>query len=526
MDYPTNPVQYGQTSADVRKLQLFLIAQGIPIAAGATGYFGDQTKNALTQWQQKVGITGAGVGTNWGPKSIAAAGSLTNNNSSSGNDATPAPTPTPISPVTPNTPPAPPVNPLDPSVTDLSFFHMSPETYQTNYPNIDPNSPAYQDMLNQISTAFYDNLIAQVTADSEQAKAVADSNWKRFKDEAQQALGISLSGDALQAWNQIEQLRNQGTGQGLGGNQDQIESTLRSARLQDKSSRLNTASKDTTERQKYLRTFASPEQINALKQENPQLAKEWGLTPSDEMMLALSPETMRKKNPNLTDDQIKKYRDEILDENGNYRSTLWQTKLYGAKRGIDLGAQDTANRSVGTVNGVDMVTGMPVLPGDTGIKDIEQASSQFKDVNAMIRATMEWWKKNQANTPSTPGTQFTSVPTANPANSGQVTPIVTPSNPTPTPPTTLTNPVTVPQNLTSGGFTNSPVNPANPGWMTSAEISGGPAGLAAYQERMRNRNTSTTPTAVPPQLNAPSQPTPWAFMTQDQKKAASSLSRL
>lgn len=73
--YPTTPVQYGQNSNDVKLLQQFLISQGYPISAGATGYFGDQTKTALAQWQQANGITPntPGFGTNWGPISVSAA---------------------------------------------------------------------------------------------------------------------------------------------------------------------------------------------------------------------------------------------------------------------------------------------------------------------------------------------------------------------------------------------------------------------------------------------------------------------
>lgn len=83
-NYPTNSVSFGQTSEDVKTLQNFLISQGMPIAAGATGYFGDQTKAALSQWQASQGITGSGVGTNWGPQSIAKA-------SGSPSQSTPAP---------------------------------------------------------------------------------------------------------------------------------------------------------------------------------------------------------------------------------------------------------------------------------------------------------------------------------------------------------------------------------------------------------------------------------------------------
>jgi len=52
----------GQTSAQVKQLQQALIAAGYNIPAGATGYYGPQTKAALEQWKSKLsgggGITG------------------------------------------------------------------------------------------------------------------------------------------------------------------------------------------------------------------------------------------------------------------------------------------------------------------------------------------------------------------------------------------------------------------------------------------------------------------------------------
>lgn len=74
--YPNTNLQKGMSGAEVTKLQKFLISQGFSIPAGATGFFGDQTVQALTQWQQKTGVqAGADFGF-WGPKSIEVAGNL------------------------------------------------------------------------------------------------------------------------------------------------------------------------------------------------------------------------------------------------------------------------------------------------------------------------------------------------------------------------------------------------------------------------------------------------------------------
>jgi hypothetical protein len=52
-------LQYGDKNSDVREVQQALIKKGYKIPAGATGYYGDQTKAAYRKWQQKLGYTGS-----------------------------------------------------------------------------------------------------------------------------------------------------------------------------------------------------------------------------------------------------------------------------------------------------------------------------------------------------------------------------------------------------------------------------------------------------------------------------------
>jgi peptidoglycan hydrolase-like protein with peptidoglycan-binding domain len=55
----TRALTLGSTGADVTALQNHLIKNGYAIAAGATGYFGEQTRSAVAAWQTAVGITPA-----------------------------------------------------------------------------------------------------------------------------------------------------------------------------------------------------------------------------------------------------------------------------------------------------------------------------------------------------------------------------------------------------------------------------------------------------------------------------------
>lgn len=65
----------GSKGADVTALQNLLISKGYSIPAGATGYFGAQTRSAVMAWQSAAGITpAAGY---FGPKSRAAVNAMT-----------------------------------------------------------------------------------------------------------------------------------------------------------------------------------------------------------------------------------------------------------------------------------------------------------------------------------------------------------------------------------------------------------------------------------------------------------------
>lgn len=81
---PTTNLEYGATGDAVKQLQNWLIAQGYKIPSGATGFYGDETKAAVTALQSKLGVqagTSAGI---FGPatrNAIANAGNITGNGS-------------------------------------------------------------------------------------------------------------------------------------------------------------------------------------------------------------------------------------------------------------------------------------------------------------------------------------------------------------------------------------------------------------------------------------------------------------
>ncbi|MGW7645228.1 transglycosylase SLT domain-containing protein [Streptomyces bobili] len=52
-------VRFGKHNDEVKAIQAALIAVGIDIPAGVTGFFGEQTKAAYAKWQRMLGLTGS-----------------------------------------------------------------------------------------------------------------------------------------------------------------------------------------------------------------------------------------------------------------------------------------------------------------------------------------------------------------------------------------------------------------------------------------------------------------------------------
>ncbi|MEU9591644.1 transglycosylase SLT domain-containing protein [Streptomyces sp. NPDC048219] len=52
-------VRSGKSNDDVKATQVALMAAGMDIPAGATGFFGEQTRSAYAAWQRMLGFTGS-----------------------------------------------------------------------------------------------------------------------------------------------------------------------------------------------------------------------------------------------------------------------------------------------------------------------------------------------------------------------------------------------------------------------------------------------------------------------------------
>lgn len=223
---------------------------------------------------------------------------------------------------------------VDPGLFNLSVFKLPPEAFKKLNPTLDITDKSFKADAEKIQSSFHDILMQKLTAQTEEDKAVADSSWNRFKSELEDAYNIKLSNNAIQAWDQIQNITQKGREAGISGSgieAENIDDYLKSVRRQNDIERKSKLSTEETEAQKYYSSFASPEQVKQLMEEDKAkgLPREqwrvtkWGLLPSQEMIDSLDINTLKQKFPGVPEEQLQAYRNEIIDENGLARSTLY-----------------------------------------------------------------------------------------------------------------------------------------------------------------------------------------------------------
>jgi hypothetical protein len=228
---------------------------------------------------------------------------------------------------------------------DLPVYQLPDEAFKTLVPILDYDSQEFKDAMAAVETSYYDLLEQQLRASTEQEKAVADYNYQEWKRDVERNFGIALSDNALEAWNQIQGVYNQGAQSGIfnsGIQNESIDSYLRRVRQQDQRMRDEKLTNEERQQMSYYLTAASPEQIKQLVETDPDKAKAWGLVPSDEIRNALSLSALKEKYPNEDEKLLAKYLSILLDENGNYRSQIYQKQL-GSLSDTDLNSASMNN---------------------------------------------------------------------------------------------------------------------------------------------------------------------------------------
>lgn len=216
--------------------------------------------------------------------------------------------------------------------------NMPDQLFKTLVPLLDNTSQEFKDAVANVKSAFYDLANQQLQATTEQEKAVADYNYNQFKEQIEKQYGIQLSNDAAQAWKQIEEIENNFNTRGIAGSgmqNEAIDDYLKTVRKQDQGIRESKLTQEESRLASEMKTSGTAAQIKALIAEDvakglPKSewrATKWGLVPSDDILAKYDLATLKAQFPDQSDEELKAYRDAVLDENGNYRSTLY-SKYY------------------------------------------------------------------------------------------------------------------------------------------------------------------------------------------------------
>lgn len=222
---------------------------------------------------------------------------------------------------------------FDPEILKYGI-NMPDDMFKMLVPLLDMDSEEFKKAVEDVKSAFYDVANQKLQARSEQEKAVADYNYKKFQEEINRQYGIALSDDATEAWNQINNLEENFSSRGLSGSgmeRGAIDAGLRDVRKKDQRLRQEKLTKEEAQQASFYTSSATPEQIKALIEEDkakglPQSewrATKWGLVPSADLLEQFSIESLRARFPDQSEEYLQSLRDEVLDKNGNYRSSIY-----------------------------------------------------------------------------------------------------------------------------------------------------------------------------------------------------------
>ena len=220
------------------------------------------------------------------------------------------------------------------------IFAIPAAVFSTLVEPLDKNSPEFKAEAEKIQASYYDIMTQKAQAETEQQKAVANESYNLFKDKLNKTYGIQLSDNANAAWGQLNNLFSGASEKGLGSSGLLTEATnkyLADIRKKDQRLRDEKATTATTEEINQLLKSGSSADIQAYIAKNGvERAKALGLVPSDEVANWYSVSNLKTLYPNMSDTEIANIRNMMLDENGNYRSNIYQT-MYGNQ--YDLGQQ-------------------------------------------------------------------------------------------------------------------------------------------------------------------------------------------
>jgi len=233
---------------------------------------------------------------------------------------------------------------IDSSMLNNPVLSLPDSAFSLISPLSNPDSPEFRAQMEQYKSATYQVALqmSEAANESDHTKALAD--WKTLKEEIQARLGITLSDNAIQAWNQIDNFTSQAGMANLGGSgmaEQKIDEFLKQQMGVNKSMRSVYASQQDAVKESYYQNYASPTEIAALIASDPQKAKDWGLVPTDAAKAYMTIENLTKLFPGTPGEDLQAIINKHLDPSGNNYSKIYSN--YAANKYDIIGKQNLAS---------------------------------------------------------------------------------------------------------------------------------------------------------------------------------------
>lgn len=422
---------------------------------------------------------------------------------------------------------------LDSSVLSLPVLQIPQSAFQTVSPLTDPNSPQFQAAMEQYKSAAYESSLAMAQADNQVAHTQAEQQWKSFQSEIQARLGITLSDNAVQAWNQLNNFQQQAGQNNLGGSgiaQQQIDSYLKQQMGVNQSMRSYYQTYEDQEKQAYYQAYASPQEIQDLIAQDkasglPQdqwKSVQWGLAPSSEVQSYLSLANLQKMYPTATTAELQGIINQYVDPNGNYYSQLYGKYAANADKYSNSGgtAADYAGwqqQQVEQASENKAQNADDALPGQSTNQFVQPTGGNAVN-SGKAQPTTSTNMTSAAASALTQGNPFGTNPAGSTSATTPQTSTPTSQTSTPVTPTKTTSTETNPNPTYTGSVPVSTISaPAN----NSASLSVGPS--TAYPSLSGSSNASAISGASLNNNSTPATqaPTNNPYITANQKQTSS-----
>lgn len=283
---------------------------------------------------------------------------------------------------------------------NLPIYNLPADATKELVPMLDVNSQDFKDAVANVKSAYYDVMQLQNNAKTETEKAQADASYNAMKSRIENIFHITLSNNSNQAWGQINNLdqtyaQNNLSNSGLQNNA--TDDMLHNARLMNQNFRTNVGAYQDQVEMSHAISALTPDQVNAL---TPEQRSRYGLTPSQDILNALNMDTLKAKYPNVDPATLQQYRDSIIDQNGNYRSSIYQANQQG-KQSINDAQNVYANQKI---------TGNALVDEANAYRTFTTPDSPFLRDNNSTAGQSDTTTNLPAGSPSTSNTTTSSTP--------------------------------------------------------------------------------------------------------------------